>query len=244
MASGRLFSAVLLLLGACAPAVAQHQGHGTPPPEQEPPSDHEGGHHHMEEMLGAFGPYSMTRESSGSSWQPESTPMAGHHLEKGPWTLMLHGIADVVYDRQGGPRGGERVFAPTMGMLMAQRAAAGGTLGLRGMLSLDPAGVGRSGYPLLLQTGESADGRTPLIDRQHPHDLFLELSASYSHAFRGSGSVFAYAGYPGEPALGPPTYMHRFSGMALPETPILHHWLDSTHITFGVATVGLTWKGL
>ena len=36
----------------------------------------------------------------------------------------------------------------------------------------------RRGYPFLLQTGESYKG-VPLRDRQHPHDLFMELSARY-----------------------------------------------------------------
>jgi hypothetical protein len=109
------------------------------------------------------------------------------------------------------------------------------------MVSIDPATVGKTGYPLLLQTGETADGHTPLIDRQHPHDLFMELAAVYSHAIGGQATVFGYLGLPGEPALGPATFMHRFSGMQLPEAPIGHHWLDSTHITFGVATAGVTW---
>src|SRR6185369_5925271 len=113
----------------------------------------------------------------------------------------------------------------------------GGTLGLRGMVSADPF-YGNGGYPLLLQTGETADGRTPLIDRQHPHDLFMELSASYSHRLSESSSAFIYAGLPGEPALGPPAFMHRFSGEDNPEAPITHHWLDSTHIAYGVVTLG------
>jgi hypothetical protein len=83
-----------------------------------------------------------------------------------------------------------------------------------------------------------------VLSSQHPHDLLMELAASYSVAVRDEGSVFVYLGLPGEPALGPPTFMHRFSGMALPESPIMHHWLDSTHITFGVATVGASWKFL
>ena len=57
-------------------------------------------------------------------------------------------------------------------------------------------------------------------------------------------SAFLYAGLPGEPALGPATYMHRFSGMANPEAPIGHHWLDSTHVTFGVATAGVVVRGV
>jgi hypothetical protein len=201
-----------------------------------------GGHagHDMRGMLGAYG---MEREASGTSWQPESSLMEGIHAMRGAWTFMIHGFADIAYDHQGGPRGDEKVFAPTMGMVMAQRPAGGGTLGGRVMLSIDPATVGDTGYPLLLQTGEAVEGR-PLIDRQHPHDLFMELAATYSHSIGGDrGSVFLYAALPGEPALGPPTFMHRFSGMEIVEAPISHHWLDSTHIAFGVITTGVTWQG-
>src|SRR5436190_21987468 len=113
-------------------------------------------------------------------------------------------------------------------MCMAQRMLGTGTLTLRGMLSLDPL-MGKSGYPLLLQTGESADGVKPLIDRQHPHDLWMELATSYFIAPDPTGSLFVYAGLPGEPALGPPVFMHRMSGDAFPEAPIGHHWLDATH---------------
>ena len=151
--------------------------------------------------------------------------------------LMLHGSADLVFDDQEGPRGDEKVFSDNMLMGMAQRPLGPGRLGLRTMMSLEAATIGKQGYPLLLQTGETANGRDPLIDRQHPHDLFMELAASYSVS-RGSRSAFLYAGLPGEPALGPPAFMHRFSGMALPDAPITHHWLDSTHITFGVLTGG------
>jgi len=186
----------------------------------------------------------MSREASGTSWQPESTPMFGYHFAKGSWTLMVHGTGDAVYDHQGGDRGETEFYAPTMGMIMANRPAGRGTFGLRGMLSLDPATVGKTGYSLLLQTGETADGQTPLIDRQHPHDFWMELAATYSVPFRDYGSVSAYLGFPGEPALGPPTFMHRFSGLSLPEAPITHHWLDSTHITFGVATLGVAWRGV
>src|SRR5207302_8507819 len=38
--------------------------------------------------------------------------------------------------------------------------------------------------------------------------------------------------------FGPPAFMHRQSVMDSPEAPISHHWLDSTHITFGVVTAG------
>jgi len=150
---------------------------------------------------------------------------------------MLHGYADVVYDDQGGPRGDTKTFSDNMVMGMAQRPLGGGTLGLRTMLSLEPGTIGKEGYPLLLQTGETADGVTPLIDRQHPHDLFMELAASYA-VTRGMRSLFIYGGLPGEPALGPPTFMHRFSALNIPLAPITHHWLDSSHITYGVLSAG------
>jgi hypothetical protein len=196
--------------------------------------DMEGGH---EAMTAMYGPYPMTREASGTAWQPDRAMHRGLHSMKGRWSLMLHGAADLVFDDQGGPRGDEKVFSSNMIMGMAQRPLGPGRLGLRGMLSLEPASIGKEGYPLLLQTGETADGRTPLIDRQHPHDLFMELAAAYSVS-SGNRSVFLYAGWPGEPALGPPAFMHRFSGMAIPLAPLGHHWLDSSHITFGVLTAG------
>lgn len=203
-----------------------------------------GAMHEGHEMQGLFGSYPMTREASGTSWQPEATPHEGVHWSKGSWMGMVHGFIDLVFDHQGGPRGDDKVFAPSMVMVMAQRPAGGGTFGARGMLSSDPGTIGAGGYPLLLQTGETADGVTPLIDRQHPHDLFMELALTYSHRLGGRSSLFAYAGLPGEPALGPPTFMHRFSGVSIPESPIGHHWLDSTHIAYGVLTGGIVWDAV
>jgi hypothetical protein len=110
------------------------------------------------------------------------------------------------------------------------------------MLSPDPF-MGARGYPLALAAGETADGKTELIDRQHPHDLVMEMAASYGHAFSNDDGAFLYVGYPGEPAVGPPAFLHRASGMDIPEAPISHHWLDSTHITFGVATLGFVHDG-
>lgn len=159
----------------------------------------------------------------------------------GDWMLMLHGYIDQIYDHQDGPRGDDKNFTASMLMFMAQRDLGNGTVGFRSMLSLDPT-QGANGYPLLYQTGETGDGKNPLIDRQHPHDLFMELAVTYSHPLNEVSSGFVYFGLPGEPALGPPAFMHRFSGMDNPEAPITHHWLDSTHITFGVMTAGYIYK--
>ncbi|HXV01822.1 MAG TPA: hypothetical protein VG166_15110 [Caulobacteraceae bacterium] len=191
----------------------------------------------MTMMAGQLGGYSMTRDASGTAWQPDSTPMQGFDWKSGGWAGMVHGYADLIYDQQNGPRGAAKAFSESMIMVMAQHAAGAGALTLRAMLSLDPA-MGADGYPLLLQTGETANGVAPLIDRQHPHDLFMELAGVYTVPVGSGSSAFLYVGYPGEPALGPPTFMHRFSGMDDPAAPITHHWLDSTHITFGVVTAG------
>jgi len=196
---------------------------------------------HAKPMAGAFGQYPMAREASGTSWQPDSSPMDGIHQMNGPWMTMYHGFINTVYDHQGGPRGDNLAFSESMLMAMASRPLGNGTLGLRAMVSLDPV-IGKRGYPLLFQTGETADGHTALVDRQHPHDLLMELSGSYSYNLGADSSAFVYAGLPGEPALGPPAFMHRVSGMDNPEAPLTHHWLDSTHITFGVVTAGYVWR--
>lgn len=192
----------------------------------------------MEGMHALLGPYSMTREASGTAWQPESAPHEGIHASHGPWELMVHGFATWIYSDQAGRPRDTKLFSENMIMGMASRALGAGRLGLRAMLSAEPWTIGPAGYPLVLETGETANGVTPLRDRQHPHDLFMELAATYSLPIGRDGSVFAYVGEPGEPALGPPTFMHRLSGMDNPEAPLAHHWLDSTHITFGVATLG------
>ncbi|HWE45681.1 MAG TPA: hypothetical protein VG407_06590 [Caulobacteraceae bacterium] len=196
-------------------------------------------------MTGALGGYPMTREASGTSWQPDASPHDMRMTGAGDWSLMAHATFDLVYDTQSGPRGGDKTFLAGMAMFAARRDFGNdNTLNLRAMLSPDPL-MGRDGYPLLLQTGETADGKTPLIDRQHPHDLVMELSASWAHRWSSDDSAFLYLGYPGEPAFGPPAFMHRTSGMDDPAAPITHHWLDSTHITFGVATAGYVhgdWK--
>jgi hypothetical protein len=125
---------------------------------------------------------------------------------------------------------------------MAQR-----TVGERGllnfslMMSLDALTETRGGYPLLFQTGESYRGQ-PLIDKQHPHDLFSGLSVAYTYAVSKDIDLTAYLGYPGEPAIGPTAFMHRISAMPNPDAPLSHHWTDATHITYGVATVGLRYK--
>ena len=189
-------------------------------------------------MTGALGSYAINRDASGTAWQPDASDHGGIHLMTGDWMLMGHARLNLVYDHQSGDRGDDKLFASGMVMGMARRDIGNGTLQLRAMLSPDPI-MGKKGYPLLLASGETADGSTRLIDRQHPHDFFMEFSASLSQAIGAKSSVFLYAGLPGEPAFGPPAFMHREAILDSPEAPISHHWLDSTHISFGVLTAGL-----
>lgn len=246
------FLTALLLSTALAssPSFAQHEGHGSAPATNDTsketghPAEH-GEHgapaqpeHDMMDMTGIFGDYPMTRDASGTSWQPDATPHSMGHEMHGGWMVMGHLMLNAVYDWQSGPRGDEKAFVAGMAMAAARRdLESGGIINLRAMLSPDPF-MGKTGYPLLLAAGETADGVTHLVDRQHPHDLFMELSASYSHPVANDDSLFVYFGLPGEPAFGPPAFMHRLSTLDSPEAPITHHWFDSTHITFGVATVG------
>ncbi|HEY4336181.1 MAG TPA: hypothetical protein VGM89_09795 [Puia sp.] len=185
----------------------------------------------------------MSRNGSGTGWVPDASPMYGYMVHASGWMFMFHGDIFPRYDKQDifnkGSRGGEKWDAPDMLMAMGQREVGrNGLFHFNVMLSTDAVIAGGSGYPLLFQTGESWKGQ-PLVDRQHPHDLFSELSVSYAQALSKKADVFVYLGYPGEPALGPVTFMHRPSGQFIPDAPIGHHWEDATHITFGVATLGI-----
>jgi hypothetical protein len=185
----------------------------------------------------------MNRNGSGTGWLPDASPMYGYMIHSRKWMYMVHGSVFPRYNNQNfnndSKRGDSRFDAPTWFMFMGQRKVSEkGLFHFSSMLSLDPVIEGGNGYPLLFQTGESYKGK-PLIDRQHPHDLFSELSVSYSHAFTKDIDAFVYVAYPGEPALGPVTFMHRPSSLDNPNSPISHHWVDATHITFGVVTAGV-----
>ncbi|TRZ89441.1 hypothetical protein D4R89_06080, partial [bacterium] len=190
----------------------------------------------------------IAREGSGTSWQPDSSPVFAWHAPAGSWALMVHGGAFLRYTSQdagrAGTRGGRKIDAPNWIMIMAQPPrGVGGGFSFRAMFSFDRLTEGGSGYPLLFQTGETWKGAA-LVDRQHPHDLLSELSISYGRSLGPNAGVFLYFGLPGEPALGPPAFMHRPSSLSNPDAPLGHHLQDSTHITFGVLTGGARYKGL
>src|SRR6185295_16701966 len=168
-------------------------------------------------------------------------PMAGMAMPG--WTFMDMGVFRLGYNRQGGPSGDRVVESSNWNMAMAQRDLAGGRLTLMLMNSLEPATLPEGGSPHLFQTGESLHGR-PLVDRQHPHDFFMNVSATWRHAVGEHGAWWVQAAPVGEPALGPTAFMHRASAGENPSSPLGHHWEDSTHIATSVVTVGAGWRGL
>jgi len=178
-------------------------------------------------------------EGSGTARIPTQDSMQGLHLMPGDdWMLMVHGWMQGNYTDHSGPRGDDMVYSTSMAMLSAQKDFGGARLALKSMFSLEPA-LSARGYPNLFATGETAGG-LPLVDRQHPHDLFMELAARLDVDVAPGASLFLYGGPVGEPALGPSAFMHRGSARYNPEPPITHHWFDSTHITYGVVTAGLS----
>ncbi len=158
--------------------------------------------------------------------------------EPSPWMVMQDGVAFGLFNHQGGPQGGDELVVPNWWMGMASRRAGKSRFTMTAMLSLDPATVGTRGYREIFQVGEAVDGR-PLVDRQHPHDLFMQLAAVWRIPL-SDASGFTIAGGPvGEPALGPIAYMHRASAIENPLAPLGHHTFDSTHIAFGVVTAAV-----
>jgi hypothetical protein len=207
-----------------------------------PTMQHGSGMSHMQ-MQGPLG-IPLTREGSGTAWQPDSTPMWAVHGELGGWRLMFHENVFIGLDSQGGTRGDTKVFSSNWLMGMARHDLGPGEILARVMLSLEPLTVGGGGYPLLLETGETWNG-LPLHDHQHPHDLFSEAALQYWTGLSRDIGVLVYAAAAGEPALGPVAFPHRTSGRSDPLGVIGHHWQDSTHISFGVLTAGVfgyRWK--
>ena len=187
-----------------------------------------------------FAGVNMLQEGSGTSWQPRDTPMYAIMKDSGRWGLMEMYNVFVGYDIQGGPRGDYQANSLNYFMLQARRPIRNDALTLRAMLSLEPLTTTPRGYPVLLQSGEQYGGK-PNVDRQHPHDFFMEVSAKYAHTLAKDSAAYVYVAPAGEPALGPVAFPHRLSAFDFPAAPIAHHWTDGSHITFGVLTLG-AWK--
>jgi hypothetical protein len=175
---------------------------------------------------------------AGTAWEPASVPAHMWMTQRGQWDLMAHGIVFLTYNQQGGPRGAGKAESVNWLMFMEQHKAGKGTLLLRQMFSAESLTAPHPGFPELFQTGETYHGQ-PLVDHQHPHNVFAELSALYSLPLTRHVSWLLYGGPSAQPALGPVAYVHRTSASELPAAPLSHHLQDSTHTSFGVVTTGL-----
>lgn len=257
-------SLYMVLLGHAA--LAQHEHQHEPPPAKPPaqvPDAHAGhspapaikgehqhttdpagsGHDSMDHAgLNTAGSFLMG-QSSGTAFQPLSWPMPMLMNRVGGWNLMWMGQAFVVATQQSGPRGGDKVYSANWGMLGAVHRLGRGSIMLRSMVSLDPLTVTSRQYPLLFQTGESAYDR-PIVDGQHPHELWMELSVQYARPVGEKGMLNFYYAPVGDAALGPVAFPHRASAIELPQATLSHHWQDSTHIANNVLTAGFSWDKL
>lgn len=230
-----------VLLAACLLPAGQVEA-------QEPAKPQPGPLHEHVSVPGTL--LTPTRETTGTSWLPQDTPMFGVHRPWRGWDLRLDGAAFgfVVVEpgdrhRTGGP--GEVEFAlPNWGMVAVRRGVGSGRFGVRVMLSAEPLTLPGCGALSYIAVGEVCEGDT-IHDRQQPHDALMELAADYERPLRGGWRWQVYAGLAGEPALGPPRASHRSSGVLNPIAPVTHHWLESTPTAFGVVTAGLhngRWK--
>ncbi len=206
---------------------------------QDPPYVHDP-NEHSEPIVLHENPFSRTfNEGSGTARLPGGEGgMHGLHIPAGEWMVMAHGFVTGQYTDHSGPRGDDKLYSTSMAMLSGARQTDWGRIQIKSMLSLEPL-MDAEGYSNLFATGETAGG-VPLVDRQHPHDLFMELAARVDVNVGDDTTVFLYGGPVGEPAIGPSAFMHRGSASNNPEPPITHHWFDSTHITYGVVTTGIS----
>ncbi|MGV3524144.1 MAG: hypothetical protein ACO1RX_07965 [Candidatus Sericytochromatia bacterium] len=245
-----LLSVSLLIQPAWAQSETLHS-HPTPAPSASAPSelppaaeDHDmsahAGHGQLTPEVAAL----MERArslGSGTALIPQTSPMRMLNVSTDDWLLMGHGDLVLGYNQQGTPRGALTWAAENWAMGMASRYWGPGILDLRIMGSLEALTLPPGGTPHLFQTGETYQGQ-PLRDKQHPHDLLMELAARYTWQITPDWSVFGYAGLAGEPALGPSAFMHRPSSADNHWAPLAHHLQDATHITYGLGTLGTRWQ--
>jgi hypothetical protein len=236
---GRILAAALLLAALPLPAFAQEHDHSQMDHAQHNEDNDCQVTDECEPPQGLVSAKHLTAQGSGTARLPgyESGHYGHDMTPDSDWTLMLHGYAWGVHTNQYGPRGDSKTYVQSMAMLTAEKETSFGRIQLKSMLSAEPL-MKNSGYPNLFATGETNNGN-PLVDRQHPHDLFMELAARIDINVADNTRLFLYGGPVGEPALGPSAFMHRGSAKLNPEAPITHHWFDSTHITYGVATAGV-----
>jgi hypothetical protein len=236
----RWLTVLLFAAWAAEPAAAQHEHHApSPTPTPTPAAGAE-----------AHAGHGSRHASETNLFQSDMTLMTGmtprnppQESLPGKWRVDLLGVARLAWNRQDGGSGKSVLESSNWNMVHARRGVGSGLLSLMLMNSLEPATVPRRGSPQLFQTGESYKGE-PLVDRQHPHDLFMNFSATYRVPLGPDSAAWVQVAPVGEPVIGPTAFMHRASSGENPASPLGHHWQDSTHITFNVLTLGAGWRWL
>jgi hypothetical protein len=226
-----------------SPMLAQHEHHAPPAatPTPAPSPSHE--HHAPPDAA----PASATDRNLFQSDMSLMTGMTPHDPMAGMampgWHLMVMGVGRLGYNHQGGRSGDDSFESSNWSMVHLAHDLGPGRLSLMLMNSLEPWTFEKRGSPELFQTGESYRGR-PLVDRQHPHDFFMNLSATYRLPIGTDAAAWFQVAPVGEPVIGPTAFMHRASSGENPTAPLGHHWQDSSHITFNVVTAGFGWNSL
>ena len=242
----RILFNTILTFALASSGYAQHQHEQTPPPQSQEHAGHDMSQMDMQKMDMGHEEADPVQSlelgfTSGTSWQSQSAPEHMWMRKWRDWQLMAHGQLFLTFNHQGGPRGAGKAESANWLMFMEERKIGRGTLQLRQMLSAEPLTAPHPGFPELFQTGETYHG-LPLVDHQHPHDVFGEIAAKYVLPLGKDFTWTLYGGPAAEPALGPTAFLHRNSAAEIPEAPLGHHLQDSTHISFGVVTTGLTYK--
>jgi hypothetical protein len=244
MRLGRILGIFIVLLLAGGGSARAQSTSQTPPQESMPgmqmPAPAAASSTDTSMQMGGMndaGMFLMGR-ASGTGANPASAPMKMFSWRAGKWNLMFHGQGFISDVQQTGPRGADKFFSTNSFMGMAEHDIGRGAFTIRAMLSAEPATVTARNYPELFQTGETAFGKA-LVDGQHPHNLFMELSVAYVHPIGEKTNVEIYFAPVGDPALGPVGFPHRVSAEELPQAPLGHHLQDSTHISYEVATAAL-----
>lgn len=160
------------------------------------------------------------------------------------WRAEWHGTAFVQYLRSFETRGTYQFGSVNRVMLGASGPAAGGVARFDFMGSVEPVTLTERGAPQLLQVAFHTSDGTTITDRAHPSPWIMALSATYERPLSADVAVSLYGAAIGEPALGPPVYLHRASAEANPLEPLGHHSQDLTHSSYGVITAGVRWQTL
>lgn len=183
----------------------------------------------------------LMNEASGTSVNPVSSAMPMRIVMAGKWNLGFMANGFITDTQQTGPRGADKFYSTNVFMGTAQHDLGRGSFLFEVMLSAEPATISDRQYPLLFQTGETAFGK-PIENGQHPHNLVMALGLHYARPAGANTVLEAYFAPVGDPALGPVAFPHRASAAELPQASIGHHWEDSSHIAYEVATIGVKRK--